>query len=92
MKKRETAPFKVTLNEDGRVVLSDSELEMLVQDVELASAGGDELSSNGSCTNGGGCSGSLNTRNCTNSGTCTGTNQLRCDGVNVGSCGGQQPQ
>ncbi len=90
MKKRETPPSKVTLSDDGRVVLSDSELEMLVQDLGLAGAG-DNRSSNGHCTNDGGCGGSLNTSNCTNSGTCSGTNQATCDGVNVGSCGGVQP-
>jgi hypothetical protein len=58
----------VSINETGRVTLSDETLNTLVSTSEL-DLGGGSGSVNASCTNSGNCTGTMNTH-CTNSAVC----------------------
>lgn len=69
-----------TLDEHGRVVLTDSELDHLLEGADVVSAGGANercAGVNGGCTNNN-CDNSLN-GSCTNSGCDGTTNSVSCE-------------
>ena len=77
MKKDKDGAFPISLGEDGRVVMSDSELESVLQDVDIASAGGD-VTNQTSCTNTGCGTGYINQTSCINTSCAGSTNNYVC--------------
>jgi hypothetical protein len=69
----------VSVDEAGRVILGDVELDAICNDALLVTAGGDGPGSTntGTCTNDGNCSGSRNT-SCTNVAICSGATNGSC--------------
>lgn len=86
MKRRGIELAEISLDETGRVILSDAELDRACShEIPLAGAG---IVNGGNCSNAGGCQNSSNSGQCTNSaGACSGaSNHQSCSGVgNVGS-------
>lgn len=66
------------LDDEGRLVLSESLLDELSTLADLTFAGGSDLNGSG-CTNSGNCSGSINNSQCTNSGNCSGSRNYKCN-------------
>lgn len=74
----------IALDEEGRVILSDHDLERACADHDLTTAGG--TINNTYCTNNANCAGSINNSSCTNaSGACVGsTNGHACTSKEMG--------
>lgn len=80
MKKTQVDIDAIAVDDEGRVILSDAQLEAMAFAHELATAGSN---SNRGCTNFQGCGGSSNSGGCTNvTGACGGATNSppsRCD-------------
>ena len=73
MNKEPLSANNIALDRDGRVVLSDAELQRLCEDPSLGSAGGAGFNGLG-CSNERNCGNTVNQQSCTNSaGACDGT-------------------
>lgn len=80
MDKKGIEPAGIGLDDTGRVVLSDAELDRACSnETPLAGAG---ITNGLNCTNSANCDNSLNTAQCTNSaGACSGSSNMRSCGV-----------
>jgi len=67
----------IEIDESGRVVLSDAELDKLISTSDVVTSGG-VGSINEGCSNIGECANTLNTSSCTNSLSCGGSMNSRC--------------